>query len=132
MNTYFSGVVYFTLVFGLGFLLGALRQALMGLGLGRDLLVALEIPAMLAFAWWAAGWCAERFGTPISTGARLAMGAVMLALLRLGELGIGVAFMGQTAAAHLGATVTARGLLELAPQVLAAFFPLLQAKLTGR
>jgi hypothetical protein len=127
-----AGAAFFGLVFGLGFLLGALRHLLMGYGLSRGVLVAAEIPLMLAFAWWAAGWCAERFGTAISASARLVMGGVMLTLLRVGELGVGMAFMGQTAASHVAALLTAPGLLEAAPQVLAALFPLVRANLFGR
>ncbi len=60
-----AGGIYFALVFALGFLLGGARQALMGLGLERTLLVAAEIPVMLAFAWWAAG-CVRRLALPNS------------------------------------------------------------------
>lgn len=127
-----AGAVYFLMVFGLGFLLGWLRHLIMGLGVGRELLAGLEIPVMLAYAWWAAGWCAERFGIAISTAARLSMGFVMLVLLRLGELCVGMGLQGQTLAGHLAALGTLPGLVEAAPQVLTALFPLIRARLTGR
>jgi hypothetical protein len=127
-----AGTAYFLLVFGLGFALGTVRHGLMDAGLSRSVLVAAEIPVMLAFAWWAAGWCAARFGVATSMAARLGMGAVMFLLLRLGELGVGVGLMGQTIAGHVAALVAAPGALEAAPQLLTAFFPLLRARLTGR
>jgi hypothetical protein len=127
-----AGIAYGVMVFGLGFALGMHRHGLMGIGLGRSLLVALEIPVMLAYAWWAAGWSAGRFAVSAGTAARLAMGAVMFALLRLGELAVGMAFMGQTASSHAAAVMTPAGLLETAPQVLTALFPWLRARLTGR
>jgi hypothetical protein len=127
-----GGVVFFAFVFGLGFALGTVRQLLMGIGLGRQLLVVAEIPIMLAFAWWAAGWCARRFGVAASTAARLGMGLVMLILLRLGELGVGVYLMDQTVRSHFGALTAAAGAAETLPQILAALFPLIRARLTGR
>jgi hypothetical protein len=126
MQNVLAGAAYFGLVFGLGFMLGTLRQLAMQLGAGRGPLVLLEIPLMLAFAWWAAGWCVRRCQVPHRRGARLLMGGVMWFLLRLGELGVGVGLMGQSLRDHFAAIATGRGLLELAPQVLAAFFPLLQ------
>lgn len=127
-----AGVAYFVLVFGLGFILGWLRHLLMGLGLGRDMLVFVEIPLMLAYAWWAAGWCAARFGVATGSAPRFAMGMVMLMLLRLAELAVGMTLMGQTFQTHLAALATARGAWEMAPQVMAALFPLIRARLTGR
>ncbi|MGL4242248.1 MAG: hypothetical protein ACRCTI_14155 [Beijerinckiaceae bacterium] len=127
-----AGAGYFALVFGLGFLLGSLRHGLMGFGLSRGLLVALEVPVILAFAWWAAGWCAARFAVPTSASARLAMGLAMLVLLQAGEAAVGVLMMGMTWQGYLGRMQSAGGRIELLPQVVAAAFPLLSARLTGR
>jgi hypothetical protein len=127
-----AGIAYFLLVFGLGFALGGLRQALMGHGFERGLLVAAEVPLMLVFAWWASGWCASRFGVATTTAARLGMGVVMLLLLQAGELGVGVLLMGQTVQSHFAVLATASGMLEVAPQVLSALFPLLRARFSGR
>jgi hypothetical protein len=122
MQNLLAGVTYFGFVFGLGFVLGTLRQLAMQLGAARDLLVWLEIPVMLGFAWWAAGWCIRRFRVAPSRGARLIV-------LRLGELAVGVGLMRQSLQEHFAALGTSRGLLELMPQVLAASFPLLRARL---
>jgi hypothetical protein len=129
MQNLLAGVTYFGFVFGLGFVLGTLRQLAMQLGAARDLLVWLEIPVMLGFAWWAAGWCIRRFRVAPSRGARLIVGGVMWFLLRLGELAVGVGLMRQSLQEHFAALGTSRGLLELMPQVLAASFPLLRARL---
>ncbi len=122
MNALRAGAAYFLLVFALGFAFGALRQGLMAQGLPRAPLVWAEIPLILAFAWWAAGWCAARFGVAIAAGARLAMGFVMLLLLRLGELAVGVVFMEQTLRSHAAAVMSAAGAAEAVPQLLAALF----------
>jgi hypothetical protein len=127
-----AGAAYFALVFALGFLLGALRQGMMGHGFGRSLLVAIEVPLILAFAWLACGWCAGRFGVPIAAGARVLMGAIMFVLLQAGELAVGVALMGGAVASHMARLGTAAGVMELLPQMLAALFPLISARLHGR
>jgi hypothetical protein len=127
-----AGFVYFLLVFGLGLALGTVRTMLVGAGLSRALLVWIEIPIILAFAWWAAGWCAERFGVAIALASRLIMGLSMFSLLQAGELVVGLVLMGQTAQSHLAALTTGSGAAELLPQLLAALFPLISAKLTGR
>jgi hypothetical protein len=127
-----AGVVFFACVFGLGFALGVIRYGLAGAGFDARMLVLAEIPAMLACAWWAAGWCAARFAVPTAAVQRLGMGLVMFALLRLGELGVGVHLMGQTVGGHFDNLLTPRGLAEFAPQALTALFPLIRARLTGR
>ncbi len=123
-----AGALYFSLVFGLGFLLGTLRQALVALGLGRDLLVLAEIPVMLAFAWWAAGWSARRHAVPAALTARLVMGLTMFALLRLGEAAVGLFLLGLAPAQQAARLWTLRGGLEMVPQILTAFFPALRAR----
>ncbi len=123
-----AGGIYFALLFGLGFILGSLRQALMAAGSGRDALVALEIPAMLAYGWWAAGWCVRRYGLPPALSARLLMGLTMLLLLRLAEAGVGLLLMDMTPTEQAARLWTMRGALEMLPQVLTALFPALRLR----
>lgn len=125
-----AGTAYFALLFGLGFLLGTMRQLLMGLGLDRGQLVLAEIPVMLVFAWWAAGWSASRFAVPASTKARMVMGTAMFALLRLGEAAVGFALMDLSLDRQLAALWTWGGALEMVPQAATALFPLLRARFT--
>jgi hypothetical protein len=126
-----AGILYFVLVFGLGFILGAVRQVLVGLGLARDLLVLAEIPVMLAFAWWAAGWCVRRLSVPAALAARLVMGLTMFALLRLGEAAVGLFLLDLTLSQQAARLWTLRGGLEMVPQILTAFFPALRARFTA-
>ncbi len=124
-----AGIVFFLLVFGAGFLFGSLREGLMGLGLSRNALVLLELPLMLAIAWFAAGWSASRFGVPTATAVRLTMGATMLILLRFAEWAVGAWLMGLPLAQQLAAAATPMGAVETGTQVLAALFPALRARL---
>jgi hypothetical protein len=124
-----AGFAYFVLLFGLGFLLGILRQILVQHGMGRDLLVLLEIPLLLAYAWWVTGWAARRFGVATSNVARIIMGGAMFALLRLSELLIGMALTGTGIMSQLFPAISLMGATELAAQIACAFFPLLHARL---
>jgi hypothetical protein len=127
-----AGVGYGLAVFAMGFILGTVRNVLMRLtGLERDLLVLIELPVILAFAWWVAGQLVVGFPVARTITARLIMGAVMLVLLRLGELWVGAALMGQSITSHVAGLFSLRGLVEFAPQALTALFPLLH-RMLGR
>jgi hypothetical protein len=124
-----AGFIYFVLLFGLGFLLGSVRLLLVQHGLGRTMLVLIELPIMLAYAWWVTGWAVSRFAVPAARGARLVMGGVMFGLLRLSEMLLGAMLMGIPTTTQLATLATPMGAIELAAQIACAFFPLLHAKL---
>ena len=124
-----AGIAFYVLLFGLGFLLGVLRQILVQHGWSRDLLVLLEIPLLLAYAWWVTGWAVQRFAVPTDQAARLMMGGVMLALLRLSEAVIGSTLTGAGFFAQLIPVGSLMGAVELAAQMACALFPLLHARL---
>ncbi len=126
-----AGGLYFALVFGLGFLLGSARAAAMTFGLERGMLVAIEVPVMLAFAWWAAGWCARILSVPTLLPARLVMGLAMFVLLRIGEALVGLLLMDLTLARQVAQLWTLRGGLEMVPQILTALFPAIRARFSA-
>ncbi len=123
-----AGLVFFVLLFGLGFLLGSLRLLLVQHGFGRNLLVLIELPIMLAYAWWVTGWAVRRFAVPTARGARLIMGGVMFTLLRLSEMLLGAMLMGISTSAQLALIFTPMGALEISAQIACALFPLLHAR----
>jgi hypothetical protein len=123
-----AGIIFFALVFGLGFGLGALRETLVGDGGFRGAFIATETIALVAYGWWAAGWCTRRFAVPAKIGIRLAMGFVMFALLRIAEGAVGSGLMGLSLADQASRFISLRGLLEIAPQVLVALFPAVRAR----
>ncbi len=53
------------------------------------------------------------------------MGSVAFALLMFGEAGVSIFAFGRTLAEHLAIYASARGVLELGPQLAFALFPLL-------
>lgn len=120
-----AGLVYGAIVFALGFVLGSLRDMLLAPLFGRDLIVLIEGPLILLVAWFVAWWLIRGHGVPGRAFDRLAMGAMAFALLMLGEAAIAVFGLGRTLAMHLGAYTTAKGVLELVPQLAFGLFPLL-------
>jgi hypothetical protein len=113
-----AGFIYFVLLFGLGFLLGSLRL----------LLVLLELPIMMAYAWWVTGWAVRRFAVSTAQATRLVMGGVMFGLLQISEMLLGALLMGLSPGAQLAAMATPMGAVVLAAQGACALFPLLHAR----
>ena len=121
-----AGLLYGLLIFALGFILGTARELWLAPLFGRDAVVLVEGPLILMAAWLLCWWIIRRLGAPARPGSRLAMGALALLLLLTGEALVAVLGFGRTLAAHFAAYATAKGVLELSPQIAFALFPLLQ------
>jgi hypothetical protein len=80
-----AGALYFALVFGAGFVLGALRVLLVVPHLGARTAELIEAPFMLAVTVLAARWTVRRLSVPPAWARRLAMGAVALGVLLAAE-----------------------------------------------
>ena len=124
-RTLAAGLFYGLLIFGIGFILGTLRELVLAPLIGRDAVVVIETPVILLAAWFAAWWLIRRLGVPARAGARLAMGALAFAVLMAGEALVATLGFGRGLAAHLAAYATQRGVLELLPQIAFALLPLL-------
>ena len=120
-----AGSVYFILVFGAGVILGAIRVAVFAPSVGNTLSVILELPFMLAVAWFVCRGIIRLFSVPASRGARVAMGVVAFAFLMLAEFSLGQV-LGLSAAAQLQTYLTPAGLLGLMAQLAYGAFPVLQ------
>jgi hypothetical protein len=121
-----AGLFYFAVVFGLGFLLGILRGLLVAKGVAsRDTLVFVEIPIVVAYAWFASGIIIRRINVPDRAFPRMIMGGVMFVMLRMSEAAVGLSFLGIGIKEQFVQLGTLRGLLEFLPQVLTAAFPLI-------
>lgn len=92
------GFVYFLLVFGTGFVLGAVRVLLIVPLVGHRTAELLEMPLMLIATVLAARWTIRRFPEPRTSAARLAIGGIALGLMLVGELAVGIGLRGMTAA----------------------------------
>jgi hypothetical protein len=120
-----AGSAYFALVFGIGFILGAIRVLVVAPRLGELVATLIELPIILTAAWIICERVSARFLVPDRWRPRLAMGGVAFALLMLAELGLSV-LLGNSIGEHLDAYRSLHGALGLAGQMIFAMFPLVQ------
>lgn len=83
-----AALVYFFVVFGVGFLLGPIRILLVVPRLGERMAELLEAPLMLFVIILAANWIVRKFQLPMRPVYRLGAGAIALILGLLFELGL--------------------------------------------
>ncbi len=127
----FPGIVYFALVFALGFLLGTVRTlfVLDAPGAGRLPGVLIELPIMLGASWFLCRYVIRRFAVASTVAARAVMGGLAFALLLLAELLVGALLFGRTPGEHFALYSDASYALGLAAQIAFALMPLIQMRL---
>ncbi|MBI4749235.1 MAG: hypothetical protein HY774_12150 [Acidobacteria bacterium] len=76
-----TGLIYFLLVFGVGFILGPIRILWLVPRLGERYAELIEMPFMLAAIILVARWMIRRFRIPTDTSVRLGMGLLAVSLL---------------------------------------------------
>lgn len=76
-----AGVLYFTLVFGTGFVLGTVRVLWLVPAVGTRIAEFLEAPIMFAVIILAARWIVGRLAVPPTIPSRLAVGGIALSLV---------------------------------------------------
>jgi hypothetical protein len=91
-----AGVLYFGLVFGVGFVLGTIRTLWVVPRVGTRKAELMETPIMLVVTIVAARWIILRLGVPFTPSARLGMGFIALLLLLVAEFGFVLWLRGQT------------------------------------
>lgn len=120
-------LLYWAVVFALGFILGTLRTLWLVPQLGEFSAVACELPIMLGASWLWARRLIAKFR--ISPGWRaLRMGVAAFAMLVLGEMVLGIFAFGLTPAQWLEALAKPPGALGLLGQVVFATLPWLAAR----
>jgi hypothetical protein len=120
-----AGLVYGSLIFALGFVLGALRELWLGPLVGREAVVLVEGPLILLAAWFVAWWLIRGHHVPALAAHRLVMGATGFALALAGEIAVALFGFGRTVAMQRAIYATSQGMLELIPQIAFAMLPLL-------
>lgn len=121
-----AGMIYFAIVFAVGFVLGAIRVLAVIPQFGETAAVLIELPVMLALSWVACAWLVRRFAVPRRVPERLAMGGLAFVLLMAAEVGVSVFGFGRTLAEHVQAFQTASAQLGLAAQLVFAALPVVQ------
>jgi len=82
-----AGVLYFALVFAVGFVLGTIRTRWIVPRFGTRMAELMEMPIMLAVTIVAARWTVVRLSVPMMWSARLEMGCMALVLMLIAEFG---------------------------------------------
>jgi hypothetical protein len=116
--------MYFLALFALGFVLGTLRVLVVAPHIGVLGATVLEVPLMLAAAWFGCRWTVRRWQVPDAKTARWVMAMWFLILLALFETLLGVALFGRSLAEQWSALATPAGMIGLTAQVIAALLPL--------
>ena len=88
MQTLKAGVLYFTLVFAAGVVLGTMRVFWLVPHLGEWTAELLEAPLMLGVTILAARWIVRRLAVPSTWPHRLGMGSVAFGLILAAELAL--------------------------------------------
>ena len=119
-----AGLIYFLIVFAIGFVLGAARVLWVAPHLGVTMAVSLEVPLMLAASWIVCKAILARRSPGRGMSARLLMGASAFLFLQVAELGLSVA-LGRTPTQHFAGYVTGAGVIGLAAQLGFGVMPVL-------
>lgn len=123
MRSFAAGLGYFAIVFGVGFVLGAIRVLVVIPRIGELAAVSVEVPVMIIVSWLAARWCIARFGVGPGAADRIAMGTIAFALVMLAELALATLLFGQSAAQHFAGYVRLAGTIGLGGQVVFGLIP---------
>jgi len=83
-----AGGLYIACVFGVGFVLGAIRTLWIVTRLGARMAELLEMPIMVVITILAARWIVGRFAVPFTPSARLGMGCIALGLMLIAEFAL--------------------------------------------
>lgn len=124
----FAGVVYFAIIFALGFVLGVMRHVVLSVwtDINPASAVLLELPVILAASWVCCGWVIASCAIPGRRSARAWMGVVAFVMLMGAEALLALCWMGRSLAEHAASYREPAHALGLAGQVAFAAFPVLR------
>ena len=127
VGTLKAGSAYFALVFGAGFMLGAIRVPLLVPRLGERMAELLEMPLTCIVIWWSARFVIRRYALPAALLPRLGAGLLALLLLVGAELLLTVALQERSVGEYLESRDPISGSVYLAMLVLFTAMPSLLA-----
>jgi hypothetical protein len=121
-----AGLVYFALVFGTGFVLGAFRVPFLVPRIGERWAELAEMPIMATVIYFSAGYMLRRFPEVNFPGRSLVVGLLALALAVCAELVFAVLLQHQDLAKYLGSRDRVSGSVYLVLLVGFALMPRLR------
>jgi len=125
-----AGVIYFLLVFAVGWILGPIRELWAVPHFGRMAAMLAEAVIMLIAMIVAARWVIRRFHVPQALGATLSMGLVALGLLLPAEIAGVLWVRGLPLKEYLASFANTPGIISLVMFLLFAAMPTLVTRLT--
>lgn len=128
LRTIKAGMAYFSLAFGAGFVMGAIRVPFLVPRLGERVAELVEMPFMFIVIVLAARFITTRFALPANALVRLSTGFLALGLLIAAELLIAVAFQEQSPGHYVSSRDPVSGTVYLLMLALFAAMPLVVAR----
>jgi type IV secretory pathway TrbD component len=127
----FAGLIYFALVFGVGFALGTLRVLVIIPLVGVRTAELIEFPIMLAVSYMAAKRVIKWLAVPPTMTGRIEMGAFALILLLAAEFGFVLWLRGMSLAEYFETRDPLTGTIYYVSLIIFAAMPVILVK-TGR
>jgi hypothetical protein len=118
-------VLYFAIVFGVGFVLGPIRVLLLEPSLGKPAATLCEAPFLLIAMVLAARWVPTRFELRTDLWSLVAMGIAALALQQIADFAVGAILRGFSPAEQLANFATPAGIIYAILLVAFAAMPIL-------
>ena len=96
-----TGIIYFLLVFGAGFILGPIRLLFVVPHFGARVAELMEMPIMIAVIIIAARWIVRHYSVPPALSGRLGMGLMAFGLLIGAEFSLVLMLRGMSISEYL-------------------------------
>ena len=119
-----SGALYFSLVFAVGFVLGAIRTTWVVPRIGARRAELLEIPIMLVVTIVSVLWTVLHLAVPAVSSARLQMGGIALVFMLVAEFGFVLWIRGLSFRNYLATRDPVSGTVYYAMLVVFAVMPM--------
>jgi len=126
-----AGLLYFVLVFAVGFVLGVIRTLWVAPRLGTRTAELVEAPIMLIASMVAARWVFRRVSHPAAWQRRLACGILALGMMFLAEFGFVLWIRGLTIREYIQGRDPVAGAVYLATLGAFAVLPVFVARASG-
>ncbi len=120
-----SAVLYFMIVFGVGFLLGPIRVVWLEPWLGKIVAVLCETPLLVVAMVAAARWVPTKLGLRTDLRSLASMGIGALILQQIADFAVGIGLRGNTPGEQLANLATPAGLIYAAALLAFAATPAL-------
>ena len=127
-----AGLAYFVLVFGAGFMLGAIRVPFLVPHLGERIAELIEMPFMFVIVLLSARFIVRRFALPATISVRLSVGLLALGLALAAEVLLAVAIQKRSLGEYIASRDPVSGTVFLLMLVLFALMPLIIARVPNR